>query len=60
MNAKESVHYRNNLRLDGEDTEQANVMPVERPKIEDIHEALSGDQVFRVQPSIVDLRILML
>ncbi len=52
VNSKESVHYRTNLRLDGEDTEQANVMLVVRPQTENIHEALSGEHVLEYTPPL--------
>ncbi len=45
-----SVHYRKNLRLDGEDMEQANVMLVVRPQTEDMREALVGEHVFESNP----------
>ncbi len=44
VNAKESVHYRKNLRLDGKDMEQANVMLAVRPQTEDMREALVGER----------------
>ncbi len=39
VNAKKSVHYRKNLRLDGEDMEQANVMLVVQPQTEALEAA---------------------
>ncbi len=46
VNAKEYVHYGSNLRLDGEDMEQANVMLAVRPQTENMREALVGERFF--------------
>ncbi len=50
VNAKESVYYRKNLRLDGEDMEQANVMLAVQPQTEDMREALVGERFFESNP----------
>ncbi len=42
MRISESVHYKKNLRLDGEDMDQANVMLAVRPQTEDMREALEA------------------
>ncbi len=52
VNAKEYIHYGSNLRLDGEDMEQANVMLAVRPQTEDMREALVGERFFESNPRL--------
>ncbi len=52
VNAKKSVYYRKNLRLDDEDMGQANVMLTVRPQTGDMREALVGEHVFDSNPRL--------
>ncbi len=52
VNAKVSVLYRKSLRLDGEDMEQANVMPVVLLQTEDIRKAPFNDHDFKSDPRL--------